>query len=1650
MSDLNPYENINFIKKQAQIIDSEGNIIFNEEVTFPDFFNNNDINIVASKYLCNDAKTKETSLTQMIDRVSNTLTEWGMKDKYFSSEEERDIFNYKLKKYQINQFFAFNSPVYFNVGLKEKPQGSACFILDLQDTMDSITNVGQLEARIFKQGSGSGINYSNLRSTYEEVSGGGNASGPVSFLQWHDTQAGVVRSGGTLRRSAKLACLNIDHPDIEKFISCKEREEEKLKMLRDAGLKAKPGQDLSDEVYFQNTNISVRISDKFMEAVENNDDWWTHYVKTGKRHKKYKAKNLLRKISELAWKTADPGVQFHDTFNKMHTCKEDGDIESTNPCLPGWVPVLTNDGYKHFIDVKNKININGKKLDCSDVIKTGSNKDIYEVTLKNGMSLYSTNNHSITTKNNNDVELKNLKFTDEIKVNYEKIDFELNEDDYEKGVLAGFLYADGSIVNCSNGRKFINFSLGIAEFDYENKMLNLIHKHIPNSQDRKFEEHYQRPDTCKVLTLHKNDVVDYVLKNIIKCNQKDDIDLFNSSISYQKGFVESMISFDGYVINKKYEKHVGVTQSGRRGYNVLRQLQLVLASLNIYSCLTIKNNKTSHNLIINDAWIFNEEFQLLSNSKQNRLDDLTSIPKKHPTRITKLKEYQKIVKIEKIYVDDVYDINVPNDNHFVACGIVVHNCSEFAFINNSSCNLASINYIKFIFKDDNDNFYLDIDLLKDVIATVFVAQDILVDNAYYPNDIITKNSKIFRPIGLGYSNLGATLMWLGLPYDSDKGRNVAALLTALLTGHAFNISKKIANIKGAFEGFERNKEHYYNVLNKHYKSHLELCDLDDDENSFINQLKNEVCDIWEKINTYEKNKENFRNAQVTLLAPTGSISSILGCATTGIEPEYSLIRYKRLSGTGGAVIKYTNVILKDALQNLICSNREVNEVLAQIIEDGHVDNVEVLSDEEKEIFDTAASLGKGEIHYMGHIKMLAATQPFLSGSISKCIVGDSLITTTDGLKKIDSFYNNEKEDSFSDCTIEVASSFENQKTSSFYYGGIKETLKLECCDERIIEGTKNHKIISVKNKVFDWFRLDKLTVDDYIAIPIGKNVWSVNNYKIDFKQSKNRNQKVIKIPTEINKNLAWFFGAYTADGNMSKQNWTLSITNNDIDILNKCKDIVLKEFNIIGKISIDKRNNVKSIKVSSKSLIEFMYFLKFDGLAVDKDIPPCILESSKEIIINYINGLWLDGYVDKQTKRVAICLSTFKIISKLQIILNNFGILCNISKKYNNEYMTYYYDLYIGIEYLKNFKKLFKIEPRKQKKLNLIIESTKNKKIKNNSDIIPFGLKEIKKIIIENNMNTDPKFKTLFYDNPKNLSRIMAKKVYDEFKLPFLKHIFEENIHFIKIKNIHKKQNEVYDFYVPSNNTFIANGIYNHNTINIHKNTTVDEIYDLYLKSWKMGLKCVAIYRDGCKNFQPLSITNKSDDKNKKVENQVCISNTRKKLPSDRSAKIHKFKIGGTTKGYITSGLYEDSTLGEIFVNISRQGSTLAGLMDSLATLTSMALQYGVPLKDIVRKLMYQRFEPAGFTDNPKIRAASSLVDYIYRHLGIRHLSKKEQIEIGLIKIEEKELEKNIELSNNSRSSSSTDPCPNCGMLLRRLGSCSFCSNCNWNSGSCS
>jgi ribonucleoside-diphosphate reductase alpha chain len=888
---VDPFDEVEWDVRSAVIGNEKGQVVFEQrDVEMPRFWTQQATNIVVSKYFRGQigSPERERSVKQLIGRVVDTITGWARAQEYFASEDDLQAFSDDLKHLLLYQKAAFNSPVWFNVGFEKHPQCSACFINSVQDTMESILTLAKTEGMLFKYGSGTGSNLSNIRSSRELLAGGGTASGPVSFMKGFDAFAGVIKSGGKTRRAAKMVILNADHPDILEFINCKVDEEKKAWALIDAGYDGSFTGPAYASVFFQNSNNSVRVTDEFMRAVLDDGDWQTRSVRTGEVMDTYKARDLMRQIADATHICGDPGLQFDTTVNDWHTCPNTARINASNPC------------------------------------------------------------------------------------------------------------------------------------------------------------------------------------------------------------------------------------------------------------------------------------------------------------------------------------------------------SEYMFLDDSACNLASINLMKFV-QEDGEFDYASFDA---ACRTLITAQEILVDNSSYPTEAIAKNSHAYRPLGLGYANLGALLMSRGLPYDSDAGRDYAAVITALMHGAAYAQSARIARDHGGpFAGYEKNREPFLRVMRKHRAALKDI-----DRTHVPKEMFDAAKTVWDEVIELGE-QHGFRNAQATVLAPTGTIGFMMDCDTTGIEPDIALVKYKKL--VGGGLMKIVNQTVPMALTRLGYTSQQVKEIIEYIDENETIEGAPHVKDSHLAVFDCAFKPARGvrSIHYMGHIKMVGATQPFLSGAISK--------------------------------------------------------------------------------------------------------------------------------------------------------------------------------------------------------------------------------------------------------------------------------------------------------------------------------------------------------------------------------------------------------------------------------------------TVNVPKDATVEEIQQAYVDSWRLGTKAVSIYRDGSKRTQPL---NTSRDKETRAATEVVVQPkpARRRLPDERNSITHKFDIAGH-EGYITVGLYEDGQPGELFLVMAKEGSTISGFADAFAQAVSYALQYGVPLQDLVDKFSHVRFEPSGMTKNPDVRFAKSIVDYIFRWMAAKFLSPEAQFRAGVNNREElvttpEQLPLDVAAAAGasptaviaSKTTSSfaaiqnqedAPPCSTCGSIMVRSGSCYKCSNCGTTSG---
>ncbi len=738
---VSPYNEVEWELRLAQITDSHGGIIFEQkDVEVPKDWSMTATNIVASKYLHGKIRTpeRETGVRQLVARVAETIRDWGMAQGYFKTADDGATFHDELVHILVRQYAAFNSPVWFNVGCDRiepnsdgrswhwnpqtqqvefgvtgysKPQCSACFINSVKDSLDSILTLAKTEGMLFKWGSGTGTNLSPLRGSTETLSGGGTASGPLSFMKGFDAFAGVIKSGGKTRRAAKMVILNVDHPDIIEFIECKQKEEAKAHALVAQGYDGShPDSDAYSSIFFQNANNSVRVTDDFMYAVVRDTDFSTKTVTDGSVVKTFKAKALLNKISEATWHCGDPGMQYDTTVNRWHTSKNTARINASNPC------------------------------------------------------------------------------------------------------------------------------------------------------------------------------------------------------------------------------------------------------------------------------------------------------------------------------------------------------SEYMFLDDSACNLASLNLLKFA-----PNGTFDVESYRHAVDILITAQEILVDNAGYPTEAIMKNSHDYRPLGLGYANLGALLMAAGLPYDSDAGRDYAACVTAIMCGEAYLQSSRIAeqcpalvpateatkknlsetnlgsNVMpgGACPGWYINREPFLDVIRMHRASVNGI-----NKANVPASIHESSKQCWDEALAHGE-KHGYRNSQVTVLAPTGTIGFMMDCDTTGIEPDLALIKYKKL--VGGGMIKIVNNTVPTALFKLGYTHDQADAIVSYIDATGTIEGAPHIKDDHLAVFDCSFKPSKGtrSIAYMGHLKMMAAAQPFISGAISKTV----------------NLPNNATVDDIAECYLQAWKL--GIKAVAIYRDGCKQSQPLSAAGSKTANSTKD-------------------------------------------------------------------------------------------------------------------------------------------------------------------------------------------------------------------------------------------------------------------------------------------------------------------------------------------------------------------------------------------------------------------------------------------------------------------------------------------------------------------------------------------------------------------------------------------------------------------
>ena len=1030
---IHPYDEVEWEKRDVvQNNWKTGEIVFEQRgVEYPTFWSANASTIVTTKYFRGAQGTpeREWSLRQLISRVVEAYSRAGTEHGYFATPEDAEIFEHELTWMLLHQVFSFNSPVWFNVGTNSPQQVSACFILSVDDTMDSILNWYREEGLIFKGGSGAGLNISRIRSAKELLrSSGGTASGPVSFMRGADASAGTIKSGGATRRAAKMVVLDVDHPDIEEFIDTKAREEEKVRVLRDAGFDMDLGGKDITSVQYQNANNSVRVSDEFMAAVDSHSEFGLRARLTGEVIETVDARALFEKMCKAAWECADPGIQYDDTINDWHTNPETGRITASNPCFTADTRVHTDKGLIRFDHLMSRAN-SGEEFavythDATNVDQptnelhltspkaymiTGYNQ-IVRLRLSGGQEIRCTPSHRFWTVNRGYVEAQDLNHEDRllpldlaapavnaswsiasaaqaaaIPAPSERHDEMAFPETWstELGHYLGWLIGDGSVTST------ISTVYGSADDRSEIMPLHQeLVEGINGGRPLKISE--QSNGTAQLRLTRgafRRFLLGLGLHEALGPNKTVPTSIFEAPAEIVSAFLRGLFDADGTAVrNDQKGSYVGL---GSVSAELLRETQRLLSTFGITSRIyrtsvasedgyqhrnadgttTVYPKNTSYQLRITGPSLdtFAAEIGFDLSRKSATLSSIITSRTSYNTDHT-------VCLVERVDegVELTYNLSEPRNHSYVANGVVVRNCSEYMSLDNSSCNLASLNLLFFL-KEDNT---FDAERFARAVELIITAMDISICFADFPTEAIGDTTRDYRQLGIGYANLGALLMASGLAYDSDGGRALAAAITSLMTGTAYKRSAELAGVVGPYAGYARNADAHTRVMRKHAAA--------TDAVRPVTSLDRDVIHLAERmwqegIKTGEQN--GWRNAQASVLAPTGTIGFMMDCDTTGIEPDFSLVKFKKL--VGGGSMQIVNQTIPRALHKMGYPAETVEAIVEFIGEHGHVVDAPGLKLEHYSVFDTA--MGERSIPPMGHVRMMAAVQPFLSGAISKTV-----------------------------------------------------------------------------------------------------------------------------------------------------------------------------------------------------------------------------------------------------------------------------------------------------------------------------------------------------------------------------------------------------------------------------------------------------------------------------------------------------------------------------------------------------------------------------------------------------------------------------------------------------------------------------------------
>jgi ribonucleoside-diphosphate reductase alpha chain len=1393
---VHPYDEVTWQLRDVVMTNwRDGSVNFEQRgVEFPDFWSVNAANIVTTKYFRGavGSETRERSLKQLIDRVVGKYVEAGRDHGYFASDADAEVFEHELTWMLLHQVFSFNSPVWFNVGTSAPQQVSACFILAVDDTMDSILNWYREEGLIFKGGSGAGLNLSRIRSSKELLSSGGTASGPVSFMRGADASAGTIKSGGATRRAAKMVVLDVDHPDIEEFIETKAREEDKIRALRDAGFDMDLGGKDITSVQYQNANNSVRVSDEFMRAVEDGKEFGLRARTTGEVIEKVDARTLWGKLAQAAWECADPGIQYDDTINDWHTNPETGRITASNPC-------------------------------------------------------------------------------------------------------------------CFAGETLVQTADGPIAFEQ-------LRKAVDAGETR----------TVRSLDLETGEIVD---RAVVKA----------------------------WVAGHTTDLREVITRGGLR----LR-------------CTP------EHQFLLNDGtWVQAQELVggmvLAGERAPDLVDEVALIQLNAPVA--------------------VYDMEVDGTHNFVVTGedrsgVVVHN-SEYMSLDNSSCNLASLNLLTFLREDGT----FEATKFAKSVELIITAMDVSICFADFPTEPIGETTRAYRQLGIGYANLGALLMATGHAYDSEGGRALAAAITSLMTGTAYKRSAELAAIVGPYDGYARNASAHKRVMRKHAAANDYVRAVGADDAAILR----EASKAWQECLALGE-QHGYRNAQASVIAPTGCLT-----ADTLVTTDRGLARLEELGELYGS--RWQDV-------DFTVSTDEGPRQATKFFVNGEEPTRRIVTEGGYRIQGT----------YGHRVKVLdRVTGAWSWKRLMDVAAGDvvpvQMHTLVGAPRRVplpvldQAYYSGDR-----GTVVPDAVDADLAELVGYFMGdGSLHAKGLRFCvadtDLDVVERLR------ILGKQLFAVEADVTAQQGYQEVALSSvrlaRWWEAAGFAKQLPSEGHRGKgwrphvpAAIRETNDKDVYAAFLRGLFEADGSVVAGVPGVSTSSrsfaSDVQVLMLALALptTLRE-TVSGFGGAQFQVRLRNLEHA------VMYGERVGFLGERK----ALLVATKAVQTGNRDLVLLPREVWEQLVPVSHRLRS----EVLQNIRRAGGVPRSTAEGLYRE--TRDSRLKHALDYV------FEVVAANE---DGGVQPTYDLSVPDNVTYVAGGFVSHNTIGLMMDCDTtglEPdlalvKFKKLVGGGSmqivnQTVPRALRALGYQEEQVEAIVEHIAAHGNVVDAPGLRQEHYEVFDCAMGERSIspmghvkmmaaiqpFVSGAL--SKTVNLPAEATVDDVADVYFQGWKLGLKALAIYRNNSKVGQPLSSKKDSEKGAAAPEPVVEYRPVRKRLPKKRPSQTVSFSVAGA-EGYMTAGSYPDDGLGEVFIKMSKQGSTLAGVMDAFSVAISIGLQYGVPLEAFVSKFTNMRFDPAGMTDDPDVRIAQSVMDYLFRRLALDYLPYETRAELGIFTAEER------------------------------------------------